>query len=57
MCERCKNTGCFIKQSLPNEEIDLDLLLEKLLELERRPLRLEEEFTKKMRYLNFDMEK
>lgn len=51
MCESCKNNECFIKQSLPKEEIDLDLLMGKLLELEKRPLRLEEEFKKKMRYL------
>jgi hypothetical protein len=57
MCESCKNSNCFIKQSLQKEEIDLDLLLEKLLELERRPLRLEEEFKKKMQYLNINKEK
>ena len=54
MCENCRNTECIIKQALPHEEINLDLLLEKLEEIEKRPLKIQEEFMKKIQYLTYD---
>ena len=54
MCENCRNTECIIKQALPKEEINLDLLLEKLEEIEKRPLKIQEEFERKIQYLTYD---